>query len=211
MKYLQSIFTAVISVFFFLQVAAQDVYTKAPADKKTEKKAAKWAKRGTWRQGFTAAAPHASVNLSEFYTQYQRNTAQWQAMFRWLATHDLLAIPAGKHPIDGTSLVVSVEDSENGPLAKRRSESHYHHIDFQYVVRGTERFGIIEHNSSKPNSKYKPDVMHYDYDLSKAVFHDSTPDAFFLFFPDDWHIAKVQTEKADQHIRVIVVKLDYVE
>ena len=53
--------------------------------------------------------------------------------------------------------------------------------------------------------------MHYDYDLSKAVFHDSTPDAFFLFFPDDWHIAKVQTEKADQHIRVIVVKLDYVE
>ncbi len=211
MKHLKPLFTVLFSTFFLLQVAAQDVYTKAPADKKTEKKAAKWAKKGAWRQGFTAAGPHASVNLSEFYTQYQRNTAQWQAMFRWLATHDLLTIPAGKHPIEGTSLVVSVEDSENGPLAKRRSESHYHHIDFQYVVRGTERFGIIEHNSSKPNSKYKPDVMHYDYDLEKAIFHDSTPDAFFLFFPDDWHIAKVQTDKDDQHIRVIVVKLDYVE
>lgn len=211
MKHLKPLFTVLFSTFFLLQVAAQDVYTKAPADKKTEKKAAKWAKKGAWRQGFTAAGPHASVNLSEFYTQYQRNTAQWQAMFRWLATHDLLTIPSGKHPIEGTSLVVSVEDSENGPLAKRRSESHYHHIDFQYVVRGTERFGIIEHNSSKPNSKYKPDVMHYDYDLEKAIFHDSTPDAFFLFFPDDWHIAKVQTDKDDQHIRVIVVKLDYVE
>lgn len=211
MKHLKPLFTVLFSTFFLLQVAAQDVYTKAPADRKTEKKAAKWAKKGAWRQGFTAAGPHSSVNLSEFYTQYQRNTAQWQAMFRWLATHDLLTIPAGKHPIEGTSLVVSVEDSENGPLAKRRSESHYHHIDFQYVVRGTERFGIIEHNSSKPNSKYKPDVMHYDYDLEKAIFHDSTPDAFFLFFPDDWHIAKVQTDKDDQHIRVIVVKLDYVE
>ena len=211
MKHLTSILTVILSTFFCFQMAAQEVYTKAPADKKTEKKAAKWTKKGEWRQGFTAAGPHASVNLSEFYTQYQRNTAQWQAMFRWLATHDLLAIPAGKHPIEGTSLVVSVEDSENGPLAKRRSESHYHHIDFQYVVRGTERFGIIEHNSSKPNSKYKPDVMHYDYDLEKAIFHDSTPDAFFLFFPDDWHIAKVQTDKDDQHIRVIVVKLDYVE
>lgn len=211
MKHLKPLFTVLFSTFFLLQVAAQDVYTKAPADRKTEKKAAKWAKKGVWRQGFTAASPHSSVNLSEFYTQYQRNTAQWQAMFRWLATHDLLTIPAGKHPIEGTSLVVSVEDSENGPLAKRRSESHYHHIDFQYVVRGTERFGIIEHNSSKPNSKYKPDVMHYDYDLEKAIFHDSTPDAFFLFFPDDWHIAKVQTDKDDQHIRVIVVKLDYVE
>ncbi|MGN0221905.1 MAG: YhcH/YjgK/YiaL family protein [Prevotella sp.] len=211
MKYLKTFFTVVFGTFFLLQVTAQDVYTKAPADKKTEKKAAKWAKKGAWREGFTAAGPHSSVNLSEFYTQYQRNTAQWQAMFRWLSTHDLLAVPAGKHPIEGTSLVVSVEDSENGPLAKRRSESHYHHIDFQYVVRGTERFGIIEHNSSKPNSKYKPDVMHYDYDLEKAIFHDSTPDAFFLFFPDDWHIAKVQTDKEDQHIRVIVVKLDYVE
>ena len=27
----------------------------------------------------------------------------------------------------------------------------------------------------------------------------------------DWHIAKVQTKKKDQQIRVIVVKMDYVE
>ena len=211
MKHLTSILTVILSTFFCFQMAAQEVYTKAPADKKTEKKAAKWTKKGEWRQGFTAAGPHASVNLSEFYTQYQRNTAQWQAMFRWLATHDLLTIPAGKHPIEGTSLVVSVEDSENDPLEKRRSESHRQKIDFQYVVKGTERFGIIEHNSSKPNSKYRPDVIHYDYDRQLARFYDSTPQGFFLFFPDDWQIAKVKTDLEDQTIRVIVVKLDYVQ
>ena len=108
-------------------------------------------------------------------------------------------------------MVVSVEDSRNEALEKRRSESHYHHIDFQYVVKGTERFGIIEHLTSKPNCEYKPDVIHYDYEVGKARFYDSTPDKFFLFFPSDWHIAKVKTELEDQDIRVIVVKLDYIE
>lgn len=194
-----------------LGVAAQGVYTRQCEDKALQKKAAKWMKKGKWRNGFAAAAPHESVNAVDFYEQYRKNTAQWEAMFRWLATTDLQNIEKGKHPIEGTTLVASVEDSENGPLAKRRSESHYKHIDFQYVVKGTERFGIIDHETSKPNSKYRPDVIHYEYDVQKARFYDSTPDKFFVFFPDDWHIAKVQTDKADQTIRVVVVKLDYVE
>lgn len=194
-----------------LAAAAQGVYTRLCDDKGLQKKAEKWMKKGTWRNGFMAAAPHASVNAVDFYEQYQKNTAQWEAMFRWLATTDLQNIGKGNYPIEGTELTASVQDSENGELAKRQSESHYHHIDFQYVVKGTERFGIIDHETSKPNCEYKPDVMHYDYDAAKARFYDSTPDEFFIFFPSDWHIAKVKTELDDQKIRVIVVKLDYVE
>ena len=195
---------------FVVVASGQGVYTK-PVSKAAEKAAAKWVKKGEWRNGFVAAKPHESVNVVEFQSQYAKNKAQWDAMFQWLANTDLLSIPKGKHPIEGTGLVVSVEDSENEELAKRGSESHYHHIDFQYVVKGSERFGIIEHETSKPNCKYKPDVMHYDYDESLTRFYDSSPDKFFLFFPDDWHIAKVKTDKQDQTIRVIVVKLDYVE
>ena len=195
---------------FAVVASGQGVYTK-PVSKAAEKAAAKWAKKGEWRNGFVAAKPHESVNVVEFQSQYAKNKAQWDAMFQWLANTDLLSVPKGKHPIEGTGLVASVEDSENEELAKRGSESHYHHIDFQYVVKGSERFGIIEHETSKPNCKYKPDVMHYDYDESLTRFYDSSPDKFFLFFPDDWHIAKVKTDKQDQTIRVIVVKLDYVE
>ena len=119
-------------------------------------------------------------------------------------------MPKGKYPIEGTTLVARVEESSNSELAKRRSESHYHHIDFQYVVKGTERFGIIDHVTSKPNCDYKPDVMHYDFNVGKTLFYDSTPDSFFVFFPADWHIAKVKTEKEDQSIKVVVVKLDYI-
>lgn len=201
--------TAVILISF--TAYGQGVYTRECNDKALQKKAAKWVKKGKWRNGFTAAAPHETVNTVEFYEQYAKNTDQWEAMFRWLASTDLLAIPAGKHPIEGTELVASVEDSENGELAKRRSESHYHHVDFQYVVKGTERFGIIDHNTSEPNTKYRPDVIHYKYDLDKTRFYDSATDKFFVFFPSDWHIAKIKTDGDSQKIRVIVVKLDYKE
>ncbi len=193
-----------------MQSAAQGYYTQYYNDKVLIAEAEAWVRGGSWRHGFTAASPHSSVNAVEFYRQYQSNPQLWQALFEWLATTDLLAIPKGKHPIEGTPLVASVEDSSNGPLEKRQSESHFHNIDFQYVVRGTERFGLIDHYTSTPNCRYRPDVIHYDYDVSKARFYDSTPTEFFLFFPADWHIAKVATELPDQNIRVIVVKMPYV-
>ena len=190
---------------------AEGVYTRQSDDKAKTEMAAGWMESGAWRNGFVKAAPHESVNAIDFHEQYSKNKEQWDAMFRWLQETDLLAIPGGKHPIEGTTLVVSVEDSKNGPLEKRQSESHRKKIDFQYAVKGTERFGIIDHETSVPNCEYKPDVIHYDYDASKARFYDSTPDKFFLFFPEDWHIAKINNDTDNQDIRVIVVKVDYVE
>ena len=107
--------------------------------------------------------------------------------------------------------MVSVEDSKNEPLEKRTSESHRKHIDLQYVVKGTERFALLDHESSKANCEYneKKDDIHYDFDPEKTTFIDSVPGEFFLFFPSDWHIAKISTDKEDQDIRVIVIKLDY--
>ena len=185
-------------------------YTQYYGDKpELIKEATAWAESGIWRNGFDKAKPHSSVNLVDFYLQYQKNPQQWQALFDYLAKTDLLSIPKGKHKIPGSDLVVSVEDSKNEPLEKRRSESHHKHIDFQYVVKGTERFGVIDHYSSAPNCKYRPDVIHYDYDRQKARFYDSNPGEFFIFFPRDWHIAKVATDGEDQTIRVIVIKVDY--
>ena len=185
-------------------------YTQYYGDKpELIKEAEAWAESGIWRNGFDKAKPHHTVNLVDFYLQYQKNPQQWQALFGYLAKTDLLNIPKGKHKIPGSDLVVSVEDSKNEPLEKRRSESHNKHIDFQFAVKGTERFGIIDHYSSTPNCKYRPDVIHYDYDPQKARFYDSNPGEFFIFFPRDWHIAKVANDGEDQTIRVIVIKVDY--
>ena len=190
--------------------SAKGYYTQYYGNKPELIKAAKdWYAKGEWRNGFDKADAHSSVNLVDFYLQYQKNPEQWKALFDFIAKTDLLAIAKGKHKIPGSNLTVSVEDSENEPLEKRGSESHYHHIDFQYVVKGTERFGVIDHYTSKPNCKYRPDVIHYDYDKSRTRFYDSTPGEFFIFFPGDWHIAKVANDTDNQVIRVIVIKVDY--
>ena len=207
----RSVITLCLCMLSLFTWAQQGYYTREFQDKKLVKEARKWLKQGDWRQGFTKADPHHSLNATEFYLQYQKNPEQWQALFRWIAETDLLNISSGRHPIEGTTLVASVEDSENGPLEKRASESHYHHIDFQYVVSGVERFGIIDHVTSVPNTKWKPDVIHYRYDKKLTRFYDSSPDRFFIFFPCDWHIAKINNSGNNQRIRVIVIKVDYVD
>ena len=131
-----------------LSAMAQGVYTQPCQDKKLEKKAIKWKNSNKWRNGFTAASPHETVNAAEFYTQYKRNP-QWKALFAWLAKTDLMALPAGQHPIPGTTMKANVEDGENGDLEKRGTESHRQYVDFQYVVKGSERFGLLDHVTSR--------------------------------------------------------------
>ncbi len=172
-----------------------------------------WSASGSWRNGFNKANPHKTLNIQEFYRQYHKNPNQWYTLFKWLQNTDLQTIPKGKYPIPGSTLIASVEDSENSPLEKRNTESHRRKIDFQLVVRGTEGFALLDHESSTVTVPYdeKKDVMRYAYDKQKTNFFEVNSGNFVIFFPDDWHIAKVQTKKKDQNIRVIVVKMDYVE
>lgn len=209
-KLISSVFLLIFSLSMMAQ-NADGCYTQSYPDGKEKKKATSWTfKKKKWAGPFKKAVAHKSVNPVDFYQQYQKNP-KWAILFDWLQKTDLLTIPGGKHTIEGTDIVVSVEDSKNEPLEKRRSESHYKKIDFQWVVKGTERFGIIDHNTSTPNTKYRPDVIHYDYDKDRALFYDSTPGEFFIFFPGDWHIAKINNDTEDQTIRVIVAKMDYIE
>lgn len=180
------------------------------------KLAAKWAKKGEWKNGFTKALPADNVNLVEFYIQYQRNPEQWKALFKWLQENDLLAIPGGRIPIPGTTLTVSVEDSENwcsedDLKAGKGSESHYQKIDFMYVIKGTEGFARLDHETSQGNITYKPerDRMEYTFDASRLERFTNVPGTFNIMFPCDWHVAKVKTNADSQKLRVLVVKVDY--
>lgn len=182
--------------------------------KELDKLAQKWIKKGEWKNGFTKAVPAPTVNITDFYIQYHRNPSQWQALFHWLQETDLLAIPAGRTPIPGTSLTVSVEDSENwcsenDLKAGKGSESHREKIDFMYVVRGTEGFARLDHDSSSPLAPYKTDRLEYSFDADKLERFESIPGTFNIMFPNDWHIAKVKTSASNQKLRVLVIKMDY--
>ena len=214
MKHLLAVIIAIfIALPSFAQVTTgAGYYTMYSADKALNKKANWWLHyRQNWRGPFLKAKAHESVNATEFYKQYEKNPKQWKALFKWLQYNDLLTIEPGKYKLEDAGITISVEDTHNEALENRQSESHHHTVDFQYVVKGTERFGLIDHYTSTPNCPYRKDVIHYDYNLKKTKFYDSKPNEFFIFFPQDWHIAKVNNDTEDQEIRVIVAKLDYVE
>ena len=182
------------------------------ATAQTSKEARQWLKKSEW-SALKKVKPHKTLNVDEFCRQYQKNKEQWDVLYRWLFETDLMAIPAGKHPIPGSTLVASVEDSENGPLEKRGTESHRKKIDFQLVVKGTEGFALLDHESSTVKNPYdeKKDVMRYNFVKEKTNFFDVKAGQFVIFFPTDWHIAKLNNKKKNdsQQIRVIVVKMDY--
>jgi beta-galactosidase beta subunit len=145
--------------------------------------------------------------------QYQKNPEQWKALFKWLQETDLLAIPAGRTPIPGTTLTVSVEDGDNwcsqdDLRAGKGSESHYEKIDFMYVVRGTEGFCRLDHETSKPRAPYKPDRLEYTFEYDRLQQFTSIPGTFNIMFPCDWHVAKVKTDAESQNLRVLVIKVD---
>ena len=55
----------------------EGVYTQDYSnDPKLVKAAQKWYKKGKWRNGFKKADAHSSVNLVDFYLQYQKNPEQ---------------------------------------------------------------------------------------------------------------------------------------
>lgn len=197
-----------------LSAGAQTYTNEYPKD--LQKLAAKWVKRGEWKNGFTKAVPADNVNLVEFYIQYQRNPEQWKALFKWLQENDLLSVPSGRIPIPGTKLTVSVEDSENwcseqDLKAGKGSESHQQKIDFMYVVKGTEGFCRLDHDTSTPNNTYtlEKDRWEYNFDADRLERFVSVPGTFNIMFPCDWHIAKVKTQEGDQKLRVLVVKVKY--
>lgn len=171
-----------------------------------------WLKKGEWRNGFNGNADK-NVNLQEFYTQYHKNPEQWDAAFKWLAMTDLLNAKAGKYPIPGTTMTASVQDGTNLPLKGHWTESHRRKIDFMYVVRGIEGFGLLDHATSKPNCEYdeKRDVIHYDFDETKLKRFAVTAGNFIICFPSDWHLPLLKTKYKNQDFRVIVIKVDYKE
>lgn len=200
-------------VFFVSVMANAQTYTNE-YPKELTRLAEKWVKKGEWRNGFTKASPAPTVNLVEFYIQYQRNPKQWQALFKWLQDTDLLTIPAGRTPIPGTTLTASVEDGDNwcsqdNLREGKGSESHYQKIDFMYVVSGTEGFCRLDHETSRPLADYKPDRLEYAFEYDRLQQFTSIPGTFNIMFPCDWHVAKVKTTADSQRLRVLVIKVDY--
>ena len=164
----------------FLFFFTENVCSQESADNWTLKQARQWTQKQEWANGLKAM-PHKTTDYQEFASQYHKNQ---------------------KH------CYINVQDATTQDVSKRKIEAHRHGIDLQYVVKGTERFGITSAEYAEPITEYKPDVTFYK--AKKIKYVDSTPDTFFMFFPKNFHQALVKAGKEPEDIRVIVAKIEYI-
>ena len=179
----------------FLFAFAGSMYAQEVAGDWTSKQARRWVQKKEWANGLKAM-PHKTTDYQEFASQYHKNKAVWDKTFQWLATHDLANMPAGRYEVDGQHCYINVQDAVTQDAEKRKIEGHRHGIDLQYVVKGTERFGITSAKYAEPITEYKPDVTFYK--AKKIKYVDSTPDDFFIFFRD-WKIFPATTVFVPAH------------
>lgn len=106
----------------------------------------------------------------------------------WLAAHDVSALPAGKHPIDGDRLyLVVVRDAGRGK-AGARLETHRRYIDIQCTVTGSDAIGW------RPAAACGTVAERYDASRDLEFYADApvcwvtVPAGHFaVFFPEDAH------------------------
>lgn len=169
--------------------------------------ARKWMESGEWNNGWNVAV-HPSVNADEFYGQYTRNKELWDTMFSYLSTLDLDSLPTGR--IDLVPGRCWIKMSEYTPRAAEdvNIEQHHNFIDLQYTLRGNEKMGYAYDVTVKNEYNPKKDVAHFTSD--SVDWYMAGPEAFYLFFPTDYHQPSVRATDEPGMSRKLVCKIEYI-
>jgi YhcH/YjgK/YiaL family protein len=194
-----------IVLFSLLNQASAQTSPVKPGNKKEAKK---WFKKKEWLGGLQLN-PHKSVDVQEFYRQYNANKAYWDKAFAYLKEHDLKTLSKGKHDIDGENVYASVTENPSKSFDSTQWESHHNYIDIQYVIDGKELIGVEAVSKSTVTKPYdeKKDVANYS---TGGKIYSATPGTFFIFFPSDAHRPNI-TPGGNKMVKKIVIKVKSVE
>ena len=176
----------------------------------TTKNAKTWLETGDWKSGLTLKA-HPSINAQEFAFQYHKNKELWDKAFAFLKNNKLDTLAPGKYVIDGDNLFVSVTEGPTKDLEAARWEAHKKYIDIQYIIVGKEKMGVmpVDKASIVNNFDDVKDIGFYTAEEKDAVYHEATPEAFLIFFPDDAHRPGIKIEGTDSNKKLVVkIKAD---
>lgn len=185
-------------------LAAASLTSSRPAG---DAEARRWMESGVWDNGWHVAV-HPSVNPDEFYGQYTKNKELWDTMFSYLATLDLDSLPTGR--IDLVPGRCWIKMSEYTPREENdvNIEQHHNFIDLQYTLRGEEKMGYACDVTVKNEYNPKKDVAHFNSD--SVDWFVAGPEAFYLFFPTDYHQPSVRTSDNPGVSRKLVCKIEYI-
>lgn len=178
--------------------------TAVQAQTVTKKTADKWVKGRTWSGG-TDLKVAPSTDMVTFYKQYQANKTVWEKVFAYIKTTNLDTIAPGKYPIDGDNAYAIITEGPSKTLDAAKWESHKNYIDFQYVVKGKEKIGVVDVSKATVTSPYDAakDLANYTAD---GTYYTAEPGTFYLFFPQDAHRPNIKVDGFDV-VKKMVIKI----
>lgn len=165
-----------------------------------------WMESNQWNNGWNVAA-HSSINAKEFHEQYEKNREVWDALFSFLAKTDLDTLSIGRIDIIPGRVYIKMSKYIPREADKVNIEQHHNWIDLQYTISGNEKMGYAHDVTVKHEYNPKKDVAHFNSD--NVDFYKAGPEAFYLFFPTDYHQPSViDGEPATS--RKLVAKIEYI-
>jgi YhcH/YjgK/YiaL family protein len=118
---------------------------------------------------------------------YSLLSPAFKRAFDYLQQTDLVALPNGKHEIDGENMFVIVQEYDTKMKDQAKWESHRRYIDLQYVIKGVEQIGYAHLDTLTPSTAYdsEKDVAFF---LGKGDFAHVPEGSFMILFPEDAHM-----------------------
>lgn len=120
----------------------------------------------------------------EHLGNYTKLHAGIATVVKFLANHDLKALPLGRCDIDGDNVFVSVNSYATKEAPK--VEFHKTYADIQVILEGHEQIGWMPRQDLQNVTLYdiEKDIAFGDGTTQKM---EAIPGRFFVFFPEDAH------------------------
>jgi YhcH/YjgK/YiaL family protein len=145
----------------------------------------------------------------EFAHSYRALGERFAAGFDYLRTTDLASLPDGRYDIRGRDLVAIVQTYQTKPIDDGRWESHRHHADIQFIIRGRERMGVAPLSPElqlEPPYDAEKDLEFYAAPSSAGQLITVTEGNFAVFLPHDVHMPNLLID-APAEVKKVVIKV----
>jgi YhcH/YjgK/YiaL family protein len=109
--------------------------------------------------------------------------------FTFLRETDVAALPAGRHPIDGDRIYVSIDHKEGRGRDGARLEAHRRYIDIQFTIDGEEEIGWVPLAAcgAACGAGYDENRDIAFFERQPATWLGVPQGTFAIFFPEDAH------------------------
>lgn len=176
-----------------------------PIENQFSEKAAKWFAAREWANGLRLDI-HKSVNVNEFYSQFNRNRIYWEKALAYLRDTDLDTVAPGKYYLDDKIVFAIVSENNPKEIDNVKWEAHRNYIDIQYVIKGKEKMGIapLEGSASESPFNIADDIGFYNITETNARYFVASPGTMFIFFPQDAHRPCIKTDEINSDKKVVI-------